>query len=188
MHLIKLKILLPILLLSLPLKSQHLDFFRERISIQIQDPCCIVSGTYYIRNTSDFPVNKIFYYPFSINEDMPFPDSISVFDRIHSKYLKYNRSESGIVFHLAIPPKSILIFDVYYRQRTKGNQFEYILTSTKKWQEALDRAEFLINIPANSDLMYSSYALNEHYSATDRFYYFKKSDFKPDKNLIISWK
>jgi len=171
---------------QLPVQSP--DFFRERIDIKIDASTCQVKGTYYFKNISDSDISKMLYYPFVVNSDIHFPDSIRVSERIKSKNLTYSISKSGISFLLNIPSKSIAIIDVFFKQKTLAKKFEYILLTTQNWHNPLDYAEYYIEISNTFKMKFLSYPFKKLDSEENHsVFYLEQKIFKPQKNLIIQW-
>lgn len=177
-----------ILLIATNIFAQSPDFFRERIEIGIHHNACDVTGTYYLKNSSEQDMMRMFYYPVVVNDQIDFPDSVRVTKRISGDKIKYIVSERGVSFTLNIPAKSIIVIDVYYHQKISGNAFEYILLTTKNWHKPLDFAEYQITIPADMKITQISYPFKKAFLKNGRSVYtLEKKDFEPDKNIIIRW-
>ena len=170
-------------------RGQNINFFREKISLNILGETCEIEGTYYFKNPTDTEVSRLIYYPFIIEDDLPLPDSISIFDQINQSVINYTMSDSGIHFILLMPPRSIQIILINYTQRTPDHRVEYILTTTKYWRRSFDFAEYQIEIPNEYQLTAMSHNfIKQPSESAKNIYYFKIKNFMPKKNLEIHWK
>ena len=182
------KIILICLFSSVLLYSQSLNFQKEKIEITVCEYYCTVTGTYYFENAGLFSTKNIIYYPFIINETLPFPDSICVFDLRNNTSVEFKTTSRGILFNILVPPNSVLSCRVFYRQKTPRQKMEYILTSTKAWKNKLSSAEFEIVIPKNFLLKFLSYKEDKiKETCNNVLYYFSKNNFMPDHNLVLKW-
>ena len=187
----KLYILLAVtILLSFAnLFGQVPNFIQERIDIYVHENYAEVEGIYYFYNPHTKPTQNSFYYPFVINENFIYPDSISAKHVITGEKINFRRSKSGVHFVLSIPPGDTCIYKVYYRQKVKNQQMEYILTTTKQWGKPLSYAEYYIHVPSNLQLNDSSYKFNlVDENDSSKTYFLKKKNFMPNKNLVVSWR
>ena len=124
------KILLLILLLYSSTWAQNLQFFRERSELDVRDTTCTVNGYYYFKNKSGKAINHTLYYPFVVNDFLPYPDSLSVRNYFNQRMIDFQKTKNAIRFPVSIPAKSIMAFKVTYRQKTPTRRMEYILTTT----------------------------------------------------------
>lgn len=176
------------LLLFGPAFSQELRFFKEKIIVNVHDGYCRVRGTYFIRNAAQTPVTRIFYYPVAVHETMPFPHFWRVNNR-PSINIPFHVGDRGISFTKKISPHSIDSFQVEYQQKTAKRAFEYILTSTSSWKAPIDSAEIVIHVPEKFKLEFLSIPYDRVIHHRDRLEYtITRSNFLPNKNLIIQWK
>lgn len=176
------------LFLNITCFAQSIDFFRENIEIELHDHSVSLNGTYYFRNASELPISVLLNYPFIVNDSLPFPDSITVFDRIHSAPIKHSNSSSAIIFPLEMPAKSIIIIDIFFNQKAIYNEFEYILLTTQKWHKPLELANFKIVVPARLKLNDTSFPFQETTSDEKMTCFsLNKRNFMPQKNLSIVW-
>lgn len=184
---IKLNIIVLFLLQSIVL-SQSINFKKEKIEISVKDNHCTLTGYYFFENNDLKDKTQTIYYPFVINNSLPYPDSIFVFDNSTLKTLPFRKLKEGIIFDINIPPGSITQIKVQYRQNLIDNYFEYILTTTQNWKKPLESAEFNILLPSSYLNPNISYSEDLTIQGTDYIAYtFTKINFMPDKNLIIKW-
>jgi len=183
------KIFIFVLLFICPAHSQTLQFFRETIDIDVGERAAVVSGTYFFKNPGHQNIHVPLYYPFVVNDSLPMPDSVAVFDLIQKKELPVTPVPQGVRFYIYLPAKSIRIYRVVYRQATPYHMMEYILTTTKKWGRALQSAEYTVTLPQNYTLRDSSLPFRRKSLDTPgTFYYYKINNFLPHKNFHIRWR
>lgn len=171
---------------SLP--GQSLQFYGEKIEICIQGEYAQVSGEYYFRNNTSRPLRHTLYYPFVINQDLPWPDSISVYQVSEKKSISYREAKAGILFMLVVPPNSMDIYKVTYRQRTPGGKMEYILTTTQKWGHPLVFAEYNISLPEEYKLIDFSITPDSRQVINhEQIIKINRQNYLPTKNLKLYW-
>jgi hypothetical protein len=180
---------LTILLSTGNLCSQVPNFIQERIDVFVHKDYAEIEGIYYFYNPHTTPTQNSFYYPFVLNENLKYPDSISAAYLKTGEKINFRKSKSGIHFVLSIAPGDTCIYKVYYRQKVKTSQMEYILTTTKQWRKPLSYAEYYIHLSSNLQLKDSSYKFDlVGETASSKTYFLKKKNFMPDKNLVVSWR
>ena len=173
---------------SANLFSQDVQFFREKIVMEIFDSGCHLKGIYYLKNETEKPIVKNLFYPFIVNEKLPYPDSIKVVDWVDKEAIDFRNSLKGIFFTAYIPKLSIKIYQVDYYQKAPHNYMEYILTTTKFWGNPFDIAEYEIKIPLRYKIKYLSMNyLDKNVENGKQILYVMKKEFMPGKNLIIKW-
>lgn len=121
--------------------GQPLRFCQEKIEMKVRGEFCVLTGTYYFRNGSAVGIDQSLYYPFIVTDALPMPDSVAVKDVNDNRPLAYTPAENGICFQIHIPPRGVSIYQVSYRQQTRFNFMEYILTTTAAWNRPLGVAE-----------------------------------------------
>jgi len=93
-----------IVFLSLLLGINHSNkpiFESERIDFYIDRTKCIVKANYYFRNAGEIDIiDQILFYPFPINENTPFPDSIMVLNPKNQE-IDYSQISNGIYFKVS---------------------------------------------------------------------------------------
>jgi hypothetical protein len=166
---------------------QSLRFLGEKIEVTIHEDHAEVRGEYHFKNNSDQAVRRTLLYPFVINENLPYPDSISMFAR-GGKSISFNRQDNAVIFSVAVPPKGTGVYEVFYSQKTPAQKMEYILTTTQRWRQPLSFAEYVIKLPQSLLLKYLS--LNPSGKAVDgdyKIYRVFKNNYMPKSNLIVEW-
>lgn len=166
--------------------AQSLQFFGEKIEITVHDEHAEVRGEYHFKNNSNQTVQRTLFYPFEINEDLPYPDSISVMH--DEKAISFNLQNDGIGFSVTIPPENISVYEVFYSQKTPARKMEYILTTTQRWQKPLHFAEYILKMPLNLQLTYLSltdpeWEIKDNY----KIYRIHKTNYMPTANFRVEW-
>jgi hypothetical protein len=94
----------------------------------------------------------------------------------------------SIVFPIILEPFEEQVVEVRYNQRLLGNQAVYIVTSTQKWFENLRNAKFEIFVSKKLYGIDISYEVDECDENADYLIYrFSRTDFMPNKDLVITW-
>jgi hypothetical protein len=171
------------------LAGQSLQFYGEKIEICILGDNALVTGEYYFRNNTSHPIRRTLYYPFVINQNLPWPDSISVYQVSEKKSLTCRKAKEGILFTLQVPADSRVIYKVTYRQQTPNQKMEYILTTTQKWGHPLVFAEYSIILPKEFKLLDISLVPDSSQSIKHKqIIKINRQNYLPTKNLTLYWK
>jgi hypothetical protein len=168
--------------------SQDLQFTHERIELDIDNHRCCLKGTYYFKNRSALPAERMIYYPFSKEYNLCMPDSVTVTDIFSKNNVKFSKADQYILFHLFVPARGESVYEVVYCQETPRQKMEYILTTTRTWKRPLDQAKFIIKLAADLQLKYLSCSWDSMTVSPITIYYYKTwRTFMPDSNLIVEW-
>lgn len=141
-----------------------------------------VRGTYYFKVRATKPLTALMSYPFYIDTDCPYPDSVDIIGHA------YTPNDTAVTFVMRFSPSGEDSFSAYYRQRLGSRQARYIVTSTRRWQAPIDTAEFRVTVPLefeDVDLSYEPDSVVWRESLVD--YYFTRRRFWPDRDLIVKW-
>lgn len=180
-------IIIVFLFLSGSLFSQSISFVKEKIEMSIVDSSFAINGKYYFINNSSKEINTNFYYPFVINKNFQFPDSISIKNEDNVRVF-YSKGKDGIFFNIKTMPQDSSEFTAYYRQKNLIKKAEYILTTTHNWNVPLQKAEYLIYLPNNLSLKSISLQPDSiKNGSTYKTYFITKENFMPLVNLIVEW-
>lgn len=167
---------------------QPIRFLRENISIAIADSNTTLDGIYVFGNRGNTPTGGRIFYPLLNTDKLPFPDSIAVFEEPAHVPLAFTRSHDGISFFIDINPSETKQIRIRYTQRSSHGMFEYILSTTQQWGEAIDSAEFLITIPNSLQLVSCSLPIDsEEHQQHGTIHHIQRTGFYPTSNLIIQW-
>ena len=167
-------------LLCLCRQSPPIDFFKEDVTIEIFGGKVKVTGVYYIKNLTDIGKRIKFYYPFPVDSNHSFPDTISA-------GLPYTRDSAGIYFTLSMEPDGVDSFVIGYEQRVERPFFRYITTTTKAWKRPIKDARFTVITPETLSTT-MSYSFPEPMVIDGyRKYSIRITDFFPEEDLLITW-
>jgi len=163
-------------------------FHSEKLTIQVMEDQCILTGEYTFQNPASAPAQQALYYPVSVDSMLPYPDLFQVKDLYNEAVIRFQNQAKGIRFAVTIPAYSMRTFQVTYQQKCPNQMFEYILISTSEWKRPLTRCEILIYMPSKLAIREMSFPMTR-LRETDGFqvYYFKQSRFQPNRNLKICW-
>ena len=169
-------------------KAGSFDFFKEKIIFRVGKEECRVIGYYYFKsNAPDSSVLNLIY-PVSKNFHLPFPHFFKVTTCDNDEPVPYRIYENGILFQIHMPPYGFRTCSVEYHQKTPRNTMEYILTSTSRWKQPLQSADFIIEIPDDINLKTISLPQNGCQKEAEKtIYRINRQEFMPDSNLIIKW-
>ncbi len=161
-------------------KGIPIEFFREDITIEVQNSKVRVTGIYFFKNLTVNRKRVTFYYPFPVDSNHLYPDKIEI---IHP----YEKDSTGIFFTLLLDAMKSDSFKIAYEQQVHHNRFKYITTTTKEWQRSIKEAYFTIIMPdsLSAKINYEPYE-SVKIDSKDYFYILQK-DFYPDEDLIIEW-
>ncbi|MFH2025276.1 MAG: hypothetical protein ABIK30_05545 [bacterium] len=163
-------------------------FHSEKIVFEIHENYCRVSANYTFRNDFQKDIQRILYYPFPDNKNLPFPCSIMVTAE-NGDLIEYKNNQNGITFPIRIPPNNTQCCTVIYEQATSDQFFEYILNTTMDWHFPLTSVEFIIVVPDNisiDDISLSDYKITREDDKTR--YRIYRENFRSDENLLIQWR
>ena len=142
-----------------------------------------VIASYHLRNNSDFFLGVKIACPFPVDSLHNYPYEIIVEGYEFEKY-----DESSIYLDMQFEPSEKKHVVVKYKQKIRENTARYILTTTQKWNEPLEKAEYFVNLSANWTNIELSYPYDKVETIDGmKHYYIKKANFMPDKDLIVHW-
>ncbi|MGB8317765.1 MAG: hypothetical protein WCE54_06555 [Ignavibacteriaceae bacterium] len=173
--------------LSFNLFGQNLSFFSEKIEMTIYDSCFTIYGKYYFLSKSNKEFTTTFYYPFVVNNNYKYPDSIAVWDG-NDQSILYSKNKNGVFFAFNTSQKDTAEFTAFYRQKNLINKAVYILTTTQNWNLPLQKAEYVVKLPDSLKVKFIS--LQPDSIKSDSFcktYFITKVNFMPLTNLIVEW-
>ena len=169
-----------IVLLCVCRQMPPIDFFKEDVTIEILDEKVKVTGVYFFENLTQVGKRIKFYYPFPVDSNHYFPDTISI-------AYPFEKDSGGIYFSLSLRPNSIDSFKITYEQRIEEAFFRYITTTTKVWKRPIKEANFTIIAPETLSVR-ANYAFSARTSIDEYLHYFIQiKDFFPEEDLVIEW-
>ena len=180
-------IIFAILFFTVSSYCQNISFISEKIVITINDSNFTISGKYYFLNNNDKEISTSIYYPFKVDEDFLYPDSILILNK-KDKFLNFSKGKKGIYFSLKFSPKDTTMFTAFYRQKNLIQKAEYILTTTQNWNAPLQKAEYIVNIPLKFKLKSLSLKPDSaNNNSIFKTFYITKKNYMPKTNLIVEW-
>jgi hypothetical protein len=173
---------------SITLPAQIPDFYKEYITVEIQDSSVEINGVYQLRNTESFPQKTDLFYPFPIDSMYGEISRVYAFETTGnntvSKLLKTGRQ--GAMIALEIPAKSEKTLYIGYVQELLDGQAEYILTTTQKWGKPLESSQIELIVPLNLTIENISYQVIDTITSEGKVHYFiHEKNFMPDKNFVV---
>lgn len=182
---------LALLLWLIPLawvQGQSARFVGEDLQVTISDSLCRMSGTYSFENPSEEALSTRLFYPFYLDQELPFPVSYSVVSGERRDPLAVSIHPGGISFPLDLQPGQQQSIQVRYDQVTRARKFIYILTSTQVWGTPLKHARYEIRMPQHLQLENCSLNIDSETSTGDfHIYRIEEQEFLPSQEFIIQW-
>jgi len=169
------------------LKAQLADFTAEKLTFTVSAKTVELTGSYFFTNRTGQSVKMPVVYPFCVNDQQAFPDSVAV-HLADGSPLTFRRRDDNLLFSVPLAEKGRTEVIIFFRQPVSQSQFEYILTSTHSWSKSLESADFLIQVPLTQNLTNLSFPY-ERIDTTGNFQVFHLhfEDFYPDRNLVFRW-
>jgi hypothetical protein len=170
--------------------SQGIQFYREKLDFEITDSIFTVDGTYFCRNTTPDTIKQYMLYPFPENEELGEVFSVDGKATYPDKNLEVIKgfNQKAAHFRLIIYPYDTAVTRIVYRQNITNKKAEYILTSTKAWNQPLEKADFTLKIPTDCKIDSLSYDADSLYFSEENLlykWYFK--NLMPDRNFFVSF-
>lgn len=160
------------------LNRKQVKFTSEQITIDVYDTAAQTSGTYYFKNESLFSTEIQIEYPLT-NEEFEIIDA-----KFNGETIPYEKQDSNVIFSLTFPAREESMLEVQYGENIE-DEYEYILTSTQKWERELDRSEFTVNLYNNAEISASSYELEK---TAETQYSLTKTNFIPESNFTLEFR
>jgi len=164
------------------------DFVRETIDMVVRDGSFTVTGTYFLRwNDASLNVFPLMY-PFPVDGGIHFPESVTVTGTDSRAPLPFRENRERGVISFAVQQGLSDTFTVTYTQKTETASARYILTTTKAWGKPLERAAFIVTVPAHFrgvELTYEPDTVTRDGDSV--IYRFTRTDFMPDHDLVVTW-
>jgi hypothetical protein len=178
-------------------------FAREEIAMDVKSGTLEVRGMYHFTCSASEPLVASVFYPFPLDSDHLYPDSIEVRTSNHAEPLtlalsqreregvrvSFLRQDSGVAFRMRFQPGVEDSFLAYYRQPLETNSATYIVTTTRKWKRPIDLAQFRVTVPASFrdvSLTFKPDSVTKSDSTVTCF--FTRRKFYPDKDVTVTWR
>lgn len=161
-------------------KKIEIDFYAEKVFIELRTMDVRVTGEYFFENATQSIKYVKFFYPFPVDSFHYYPDTILL-------DYPFDKDTNGIYFVMKMGPGRENSFKITYSQKLKKRYFRYITTTTRKWGRPIMNAEFVIIAPKNFGLKIN-YKINKIESYQDKQYCrIIKKKFFPEEDLFIEW-
>ena len=167
--------------------SQELRFLKEDINFKLNSEYFEVEGLYWFANLTNHSIEKVIFYPFGNTNKDEIIDSVEIINIMEGSINNVlNRNESGFNFLVKLENGDTTIYRIRYRQKLNCDSVRYILHSTQLWNEALESVEYKLIVSEPVVVTDYSYTPDETFSIQGKkIYYWKRSDFLPEKDLIF---
>jgi hypothetical protein len=165
-------------------KAQPVRFVAESIDFSYEPGFFVVNGIYSFVTPARGQVTHGITYPLPFGRrDL---DSIWVFDISTGNPLPFKFKGRDISFSVDVNPKDTLKLNIGYRQKIFSDTLRYILTTTSRWGEPLQKAIYRFECRS---IMYSpifNYLPDQVVSRNDRtLYLWNKTSFMPGNDFIV---
>lgn len=166
-----------LLILCINKRNSSLNFISEEVDILIEEDHSLTYGKYYFRNSSLFTKRSKLRFPIK-SEDYSVR-KVSY----NNEEIKFEKYSHGIEFEIFSKPFSVNILVVEYDEY-KNSEYEYVLTTTRSWQEPLEEAIFTVEF--SDKVLFES--CNYNFSQIEKNkMHFREYNFYPSNNLIIKY-
>jgi hypothetical protein len=170
-----------------------IDFFKESITLSVDESTASVSGIYYFRNNSDNAGRMPILFPFFVDSTSIFPDTMCAYivNEKDTTYLDCRNTGQHEAVMIAIPlsPNCTTVWHLDYRQKIFGPRATYILTSTGAWGKPLEEATYRFIVPkAFKDVQIWPEADSTLVKGKSQEYLAHRIDFMPGQDMTIHWK
>jgi hypothetical protein len=166
------------------------DFFKEEITMVVEDSTASIWGLYYFRNNGDFTGEFPVQFPFYIDSLSLFPDTIKAYMIASgdTTSLWFRRVKDTIVLRIPITNRGVTSWHLDYKQRLRDTRAVYIITSTASWGKPLEDATYRFIALAKYDSVETWPEPDTVIARGDyKEYLTRKSEFMPEKNMEIKW-
>lgn len=168
--------------------SQQIEFASEEIELTVADSTCTIHGFYWFRNKNPKPAEVVLFYPFVINEKLPYPDTVNVVEGGTGHPVAFTKGESGVYFRISVCASGTVLYRVSYTQKTATQSMEYLLRTTAQWERPLEQALYRVRVPERYLLTSSTILFAQMYKRDSEWIYEScKEQFMPSTDFIIRW-
>lgn len=170
------------------LHAQDISFFKENITMKIEQDYFYITGNYFLKTTGDQSI--ILVYPLPVDSLYCEVDSINIFNLTTDEPVKIlERKKDVAVFKLEFAEYKEVELLISYRQKLLGDRAEYILESTVSWRKPLEQADYQLIVPEGLEIINFSIAPGDSISAGEEtIYYWSKKNYMPDRNMVFEFK
>ncbi len=168
--------------------SLNPSFVGEDVTITLTPARAKVEGVYRFRNPGEDARTLKLRYPFARGPALGEPDDVVVRDG-EGRAVPFSWKGRDAAFEVTVPPRGEAEVAVSYEQSCRGEEFTYILTSTRKWRRPIESAAFAVEVPPELAPIEGSYGLEEVAAREGVVRYeLRRGDFYPDVDLNLRWR
>jgi hypothetical protein len=173
--------------------NMPVEFFKEEISMIVNETEFTISGTYYFRNNTDSDRPMPVVFPFYIDDSTHYPHEINAFvtagEEKRPLEFQENRERGSVRIAISMKPKDISVWHLEYTQKIDKPQATYILKSTQAWGKPLEEALYKIDIPDNINIDYIWAEVDSVTNVDNReILWIHETEYMPFKDMTIKWK
>lgn len=163
-------------------------FAAEDVAITLSPTRAKVEGVYRFRNPAEETQTLKLRYPFARGPALGEPENVVVRDA-EGRDVPFSWKRRDVAFEVTVPPRGEAEVAVSYEQSCRGDEFTYVLTSTRRWRRPLENASFAVEVPPQLAPLRGSYDLEEVASRGGLIRYeLRRDDFYPDVDLNLRWR
>ena len=170
------------------LPGQEVSFYKENITMKIDNDFFYVTGDYFLKTDKDSSI--VLVYPFPVDSLYGEVDSVIIFNMNGNKPFEIlSKKKNGVVFRADFGKEKELHILIAYRQKLLGNRAEYILESTASWRKPLEQADYQLIVPADLEITRFSIQPDTFMEAGEEMvYYWTKKNYMPRVNMIFEFR
>lgn len=162
------------------LSQKILDFVGEKIDFTLNPDTFSINGIYTFINHSDKDIYSSISFPLAVEANSVIVKRI--FNLTYLIDIEFKRIKDELTFNLYINAGDTVNINIAYCQPIQENNI-YILTSTQAWNRPLLFAEYSLTVSKKIRIKSFSYTPDKK---RGKIYYWKKTNFMPDKEFMIS--
>jgi hypothetical protein len=163
-------------------------FAAEDVTIKLSPARAKVEGVYRFRNPAEEEQPIKLRYPFARGPALGEPENVVVRDA-EGRDVPFSWKGRDAAFEVTVPARGEAEVAVSYEQSCRGDEFTYVLTSTRHWRRPVGDASFAVEVPPQLAPVASSYELEEVASREGVVRYeLRRDDFYPDVDLNLRWR
>lgn len=164
-------------------------FVSERVVMDVEDATLKVEGTYNFKNPSPAHWSGRIAYPIYVSESQPAPEEVVLEGKDEPLRVRCRKpGECLAVLFLKVSAGETKPVKLSYEQPLKENRAVYLLTTAKKWDRPLQRAELVVKINKNYKNIQLSYpSQKEETKGSKKVFTTIREEFVPQKELEVSW-
>lgn len=168
--------------------GRQVEFASEEIELTVVDSSCAVQGWYWFKNRSPRVAELVLFYPFVINERLPYPDTVNVSEGGSDRLVGFSKTKDGVYFSITVRAFATALYKVLYVQRTATQSMEYLLSTTAEWKKPLEHGLYRVRVPEQYVLTGSTMLFSQIYKQRGEWVYEAcEEQFMPSKDFIIQW-